>query len=120
MLNHNKKEFKEKVQRYFLEHVRDELDGDILDEYAAYASGWRGESEWSYRSQVKWVGFFRATCFGTIFPDEQAKLIAEWEESDKVKHVKDITEYFYSTIFIAAVKPYLITRGVDGVTVTNK
>lgn len=120
MLNHNRKEFKKKVQEYFLEHVRDEFDGDILEDYAAYASGWKGESEWSYRSQVKWVGFFKSVCFGTIFPDEQAALIAEWEESDKVKHVKDMTEYFYSTIFICAVKPYLEKRGVYWEEVKNK
>ena len=118
MLNHNRKEFKEKVQRYFLEHAR-EYD-DILDDYASYASGWKGESEWRYNSQVKWVEFFKATCFGTIFPDEQAEVIREWEESTQRKKVKDMTEYFYSTIFICAVQPYLVKRGVDGVTVKNK
>lgn len=33
------------------EHVRDEFDGDILEDYAAYASGWKGEKKWYYRSQ---------------------------------------------------------------------
>ena len=118
MLNHNKEEFKKKVQAYFLEHAS-EYD-DILEDYAAYASGWKGEAEWKYCSQVKWVGFFKSNCFGTIFPDEQAKFIAEWEESNLRKKVKDITDYFYSTIFIAAVKPYLVKRGVDSATVKNK
>ena len=120
MLNHNKKEFKRKVQEYFLEHVRDEFDGDILEDYAAYASGWKGEEKWYYRSQMKWVGFLKATCFGTPSTDEQEELIKEWEESSQPKKVKDMTEYFYSTIFICAVKPYLEKRGVYYIEVKNK